>query len=276
MNPTHRRRWLGRALAAVMLLATGPAFAHSGTGPHNYGHSALGGLRIGVVRSGTPFAYRRDGEPRGFEVDLARAVAAEMAIPFTLRWMKREAALAALGAGDIDLAIGGVLEGPPPPALDRVPYLVVGEHVMVRRDNPFGVHAADDLSGTMVVATMKSGGARFAESLAGAIAESGRAPMEVHRSPRAAYTPVAVLFAHAAAYFAPSAAAALQSVGPDARAKPVAGLFAPEGALGFVFPTAAFELKRDLKLALAQVVAKGEYARLLAAYAIPPDCSPFR
>ncbi len=36
------------------------------------------------------------------------------------------------------------------------------------------------------------------------------------------------------------------------------------------------ELKLYLRLALAKVVAKGVYGRLLEAYYIPADCSPFR
>ena len=58
--------------------------------------------------------------------------------------------------------------------------------------------------------------------------------------------------------------------------KVVSGLFKPTGRLGFGLRVEDAELKRDLRLALAQLVAKGVYGRLLEAYYIPADCSPFR
>ncbi len=82
--------------------------------------------------------------------------------------------------------------------------------------------------------------------------------------PMAQYTPTAVLIAHASAYFAPTGAAALQAAGPEARVNAVAGLFKPTGRLGFAFRVGDAELKRDLRLALASVVARGDYDRLLA------------
>ncbi len=63
---------------------------------------------------------------------------------------------------------------------------------------------------------------------------------------------------------------------PDTRVKVVSGVFKPTGRLGFAFRVGDAELKRDLRLALASVVARGDYDRLLARYHIPKDCSPFR
>ena len=243
---------------------------------HSYGQSALGKVVLGLAYSGTPFAFKRDGNPRGFELDLARAVAEEMEVELEVRWFPRHELLPALEAGEVHLVNVGAVRGELPAEVDVVPYLLTGEHVVVRRDNPFAIHAAEDLSGTMVVATMGGPGEDFAYELRSRVSEAGKAPMEIHTMSMAQYTPVAVLFIHASAYFAPTAAAALQVAEPGTPVKVVSGLFKPTGRLGFGFRAKDAELKRDLRLALSQVVVKGIYGRLLSAYHIPADCSPFR
>ncbi|MFQ5973392.1 MAG: hypothetical protein ACE5Q3_13765, partial [Alphaproteobacteria bacterium] len=146
----------------------------------------------------------------------------------------------------------------------------------VRHDNPFAIRAGEDLSGTMVVATMATPGEAFARELGARIDAIGRAPVQVHTMPMAQYTPVAVLYGHASAYFAPTAAAALQTAHADAWVKVVPGLFKATGRLSFGLRIADAELERDLRSALAQVVENGIYGRLLATYHIPEDGSPFR
>lgn len=244
--------------------------------PHSYGDSALGKVVLGLAYSGTPFAFKRDGNPRGFELDLARAVAEEMGVELEVRWFPRHELLPALEAGEVQLVNVGAVQGELPAEVDVVPYLLTGEHVVVRRDNPFAIRTAEDLSGTMVVATMGGPGEDFAYELRSRVSEAGKAPVEIHTMPMARYTPMAVRFAHASAYFAPTAAVALQVAEPGTPVKVVSGLFKPTGRLGFGLRVEDAELKRDLRLALAQLVAKGIYDRLLEAYYIPADGSPFR
>lgn len=244
--------------------------------PHSYGDSALGKVVLGLAYSGTPFAFKRDGNPRGFELDLARAVAEEMGVELEVRWFPRHELLPALEAGEVQLVNVGAVRGELPAEVDVVPYLLTGEHVVVRRDNPFAIRTAEDLSGTMVVATMGGPGEDFAYELRSRVSEAGKAPVEIHTMPMARYTPMAVRFAHASAYFAPTAAVALQVAEPGTPVKVVSGLFKPTGRLGFGLRVEDAELKRDLRLALAQLVAKGVYGRLLEAYYIPADGSPFR
>lgn len=243
---------------------------------HSYGTSGVGKIVLGLGWSGTPFAFTRDHAPRGFELDLARAVAEEMGVELEVRWLARHTLVPALEGGEVDLVNVGAVSGELPAGLDVVPYLLTGEHVLVRRDNPFGIHEAEDLSGTMVATTLESAGEGFARELESRIGETGKAPVEIHTLPMAQYTPVAVLFAHASAYFVPTAAAALQVGDGETGVKVVPGLFKATGRLGFGLRVEDAELKRDLRSALAQVVVKGTYDRLLAAYHLPRDCSPFR
>ncbi len=256
--------------------AAHPAHGSADAVTHRFDHKPAGKVVYGLGYSGTPFAFKRDGKPRGFEVDLARAVARAKGFEIEVRWYRRDQLLPALLAGEVDMVNLGALPGELPAEVDVVPYLRTGVHAVVRSDNPFAIHAAEDLSGTMVVATTGTSGEEFANEIRARIRATGKSPMEIHTMPMAHYTPVAVRFTHAAAYFAPTAAVALQVAEPDTPVKFVPGVFKPTGRLGFALRVEDGELKMYLRLALAKVVAKGDYERLLAAYSIPGDCSPFR
>lgn len=290
-----RTRWLrgllGTVAAALLAVSLGsaaargdekgsedaePAHGSAEAVTHRADHKPAGAVILGFGYSGTPFAFKRDGEPRGFEVDLARAMAAARGIDLRIRWLSRQDLVPALRAGEVHAINVGALSGAPPADVDVVPYLATGVHAVVRRDNPFAIHAAGDLSGTMVVATMASAGEAFAHEIRARIVESGKAPVEVHTMPMPQYTPVAVLSAHASAYFASTAAVALQAAGPEARVRAVPGVFRATGRLGLGVPVKDAAMKMYLRLALAKVVASGEYHRLLSAYHIPADGSPFR
>ncbi len=58
--------------------------------------------------------------------------------------------------------------------------------------------------------------------------------------------------------------------------KVVSGVFKPTGRLGIGLRIEDAELKLYWRLGLAKVVAKDVYQRLLSAYHIPNDSSPFR
>ncbi len=266
---------LSVALAIALLVATG---AQADVSPltHRGDHRFADKLVVGLAYGGTPFAYLRDGKPRGFELDLMRAVAEEMEVEIEVRWFKRDELVPALAAGDVHVVNVGAVRDKLPPDIDVIPYFLTGVHAVVRRDNPFAIHSADDLSGTMVFATMGSAGEGYAREIRSRMGEAGKAPMEIHTAPMAQYTPTAVLFTHASAYFAPTAAVALQAADSDPGVRAVPGLFKPTGSLGFGLRINDGELKMYLRLALARVVVKGVYADLLAAYNIPDDGSPFR
>ncbi len=278
-------RFLGRlarglaaaALALAFALPLGPAGAHSASiSDEQDGDNAPGKIVVGIAYDGTPFAFKRDGEPRGFEVDLIRAIAAEMDVGIELRWLTRAELAPALTSGEVDLINAAAVPGPLPDEIDTVRTLDIGVHLVIRRDNPFAIHSVADLSGTMLIVTMGTPGEAFAAELRRKVDETGRAPVDVHTMPMAQYTPGEVLFGHSAGYFASTAAVALQSADTKPGVKPVPGLFYKTGSLGFGFLTERAGLKQALRLALAQVVIKGEYDKLRAAYRIPADSSPFR
>ena len=118
-------------------------------------------LTVGIALTGQPFAYKRDGVVRGFEVEMAQAVAEAHGLALEVVRLPRGKLAAALAAGEVDTANTFAMEAEPA-NVKTVPYLVVGDHLMVLRGNPFRIREAEDLSGRVTSVTSGSSAEQFA------------------------------------------------------------------------------------------------------------------
>ena len=115
---------------------------------------ANGKLTFGVALTGRPFAYRRDGQLRGFEVEFAAAVARSRGLELEIVQLPRADLGTALAAGEVDLVNSLALDQRASKGLAVLPYLTVGDHMMVLKGNPFRIRAVEDLAGHTVSTTM--------------------------------------------------------------------------------------------------------------------------
>jgi putative glutamine transport system substrate-binding protein len=116
---------------------------------------ARGRLIVSVKNEGVPQPeLHKDPahfQKRGFELELARAIAARVAgAPdrLELRLMPRRERLPALVAGKVDLVISMIPVGTVPDVEFSIPYFAGGLALMVARDSP--IHRVSDLVGTHV------------------------------------------------------------------------------------------------------------------------------
>jgi len=234
-----------------------------------------GVLTFGVAPAGPPFAFRQDGRMRGFEIEVAQAVAEALGLELEVRELRRKRLHAALAAGEIDAVSTLALEEATG-ELRVMPYLVLGDHLMVLRGNPYRVGALEDLAGRTVAVTMGTSAEAFAHDLNGRFAESGREPMDVHSLPAQHLTHVPVSMGHAAAYFLHTVSAVGVSRDPHARTELLEGAFRPRREAGFAVPAARENLFHAIEHAMAGMVATGRYERLRERHALPPELSPYR
>ena len=232
-------------------------------------------LTVGIALTGQPFAYKRDGRLRGFEIEMARAVAEAHGLALALVRLPRAALAGALAAGDIDTANTLAMEAAPAGA-GTVPYLVVGDHLMVLRGNPFRIREANDLSGRVASVTSGSSGERFAHALNRAFEDSGRAPMHVHSFPHHRWTHFPVSMGHAQGYFIQTVSAVAISADAHSRTRLVEGVFRPLREVGFAIRPGNDKLHHAVEHAVAAMVATGKYRRLRESYGLPPELSPYR
>ena len=87
-------------------------------------------LTVGIALTGQPFAFKKDGVLRGFEVEMAEAVAEAHGLALEVVRLPRAKLAAALAAGDVDVANTLAMEAGTA-GIKTVPYLVIGDHLMV-------------------------------------------------------------------------------------------------------------------------------------------------
>lgn len=262
-----------RFFAFVLLLAALPARAHYINLDRELTQRDT--FTVGISVTGRFFSQQQDGELRGFEVETARAVADAHDLTLQLVRLPRDELVPALMRGEVD-AINTLALNEAIADTRMVPYLVVGDHVMILRGNPFRIRELDDLQGRTVAATSGSTAERFALSLNEQFKSSGGTPMQVHSFPfhRATHFPVSM--GHAAAYFVQSVSAVAISADPDARTRMLEGAFRPVREVGFAVRAAEDDIYHAIEHAIAAMVATGKYERLRKDYDLPPELSPFR
>lgn len=232
-------------------------------------------LTVGIALTGQPFAYKRDGTLQGFEIEMARAVAAAHGLALELVRLPRVQLATALAAGEVDVANTLALDADTPD-VKVVPYLVVGDHLMVLRGNPFRIREAGDLSGRVTSVTSGSSAERFAHDLNRAFEEEGRAPMHVHSFPDDRWTHFPVSMGHAQGYFTGTVSAVVADADPDSRNRLVEGVFHPVREVGFAIRKGNDKLHHAVEHAVAAMVATGKYRRLREDHGLPADLSPYR
>ena len=230
---------------------------------------------VGIALTGRPFAYREDGQVHGFELALASAVADAHGLELKVVQLPRAALLDALLQGEVD-----AVNTPALPAESNgvitIPYLRVGDHVMVLKGNPFRVHGAKDLSGRTVAATTGSTAESYAANINKQLITDGHDPMNVHSFPyqRDAHFPVSM--GHAAAYFIQTVSAVGITQDAESRTRLVEGMFQPSREVGFAVAARNDDIFHAVEHAIAAMVATGKYERIRKQYDLPAELSPFR
>jgi ABC-type amino acid transport substrate-binding protein len=270
-----RGRWCAvRAISAVLfcLLSTS-ASAH---------YVKLNGellekntFTVGIALAGKPFSYRENGELKGFEIAMAQAVADAHGLQLKTLKLPHAELIAALEQRKVD-AINTLPIPALPQPLQQLPYLVIGDHVMILRGNPFRIHTLEDLSGRIASATSGSTAEEFGNQINENLRSKGLAPMDIHTFLDQRHTHFPVSMGHAAAYFIQTLSAVGISQDPESRTELVPGLFRPLHEVGFAVLSENSNIHHAIEHAIAAMVATGKYRQLLEQYRLPEELSPFR
>jgi branched-chain amino acid transport system substrate-binding protein len=133
----------------------------SDDGSEPFGIRSEGSLTVGSCRWGRPFAFRRDGRLRGFDVDVAGDLAARLGLDLRWRRLGCRNQGRALASGRIDTLAGVQRPGPRAAEASRI-YLSLRQALVVRRGS--GIHGPADLGARDTVAVVRrSAGERWAQ-----------------------------------------------------------------------------------------------------------------
>ncbi len=257
--------WIGAAVVGVIAIA---ALALTGSDPlltrllagrdHTWaGMEARGAWRVGLDPSFPPFEMLDEaGEPVGYDVDLARAIAAAWGLDVEIVALGFDSLLDAVAAGKVDSVVSAM---PYDPRATRdyaysSPYFDAGVRLVVREGSP--VAGVDDLQGSTVAVEWGSMGDMVGRRLQRDGVDVALAPYAGPEEAVAALTddPAtdALLIDNVTLRQAQGAGAAIAAVGPALESNPYV----------IVLPLTASDLQEQVEVALASLRADGTLAEL--------------
>jgi polar amino acid transport system substrate-binding protein len=227
---------------------------------------APGKLTYGVAASFTPFEYQANGADTGFDIEFGAAIAKKMGLVPTPLNIDFGGLIPALLGHRIDIINSAMYIKPARAAVvDFIPYMRIGEEIVVKTGNPLGVQSRIDLCGHRVAVTLGAIEATYAGQDNAACKAAGKPPITVLLLPTGQDSVLALRQGRADALYDSSPGAA-----------EIAGKsFDNDTLIGIAVRKGDTAMKSAVETALKASVADGTYAALLKKYNLPAGGSIF-
>jgi polar amino acid transport system substrate-binding protein len=233
-------------------------------------------LTIGMSPTFPPFEFIQDGKTVGFDVDLADLLTKKLGITFTTLPIDFKGIIPALTGKRIDTIISGMyISAERQQVADFVPYLLVGNQIVVREGNPLHLTGEDALCGHRVAAPVGTVFEASANKTSAACEAAGKPKIELLSLAGTAACALALQQDRTDAIIVstPTSVALIQAT---------PGVFATAGAPFDNSTKVGIAVSKDnpkvfdaLNKAMHDVVADGDYAKLLAKWKMPASASAF-
>ena len=237
---------------------------------------APGKLTYGTAATFSPFEFQRDGKLTGFDIEMAEALAAKMGlVPVPLN-TEFNGLIPALQGRRVDLINSAMYMNPQrAEQVEFVPYMTIGNEIVVKKGNPLGIKARADLCGRRVAVTLGGIEETYARQDVAVCKAAGKAELVVLTLPSAQDSTLSLRQGRADALFSSTPGAVeLVTAVPDAFE--IAGEpFESNTGIGMAVRKGDTAMKAALEQALHAIVADGSYAKLLAKYSLPASSSIF-
>lgn len=275
---TWRSRFAAAAVAVGLAVsATTPANAAEAAVAPPSNLVAAGKLTYGVAATFPPFEYREGADLAGFDIEMIDYLANYMGLEPEALDMNFDGLIPALKGGRIDIINSAVYIKPErEEQVAFVPYMVIGEAIIVPAGNPKNIQQVpDDLSGLAVAVTRGAIGERYMVDFNKELEAKGLRPMEILTFPTNQDAMLAVASGRADAFDTSIPGAAfLQQQRPGEFE--VAATFDLGTKIGIAVRLDDDDMKQAISQAVEHFVKDGHYERLLAKYNLPAAVNYFK
>lgn len=235
-----------------------------------------GKLTYGVAATFAPFEFMQDGRMVGFDIEFGAAVAAKMGLDPNPVNMEFRGLIPALQGRRVDIINSAMYINPArSEQVDFVPYMLIGQQMVVRRGNPGHVAGRQDLCGRRVAVTLGGIQETYARQDAEACKAAGKPDLTVMTLPSAQEAALAVRNGRADAYYESTAGVARIISELSDTFQAVGEVFEFGTRIGLAVRKGETPMAEALDAAIRQVAADGTYLRLMAKYNLPPEGSMF-
>lgn len=236
-----------------------------------------GALTYGVAATFAPFEFQRDGELTGFDIDLIAALASKLGAQTKPMNMEFKGLIPALAGGRIDLINSAMyINEKRSEQVDFIPYLKIGNQVIVQAGNPSGITGRDDtLCGKTIAVTL--GGIQESQARADDQRCKGKGldGVKVLTFPTAQDSALTLRQGRADATFdSTPGAVVLKSELPGVY-ETVGEEFESDTSIGMATRKGDAAVQASIKAALEEIAADGTYKSLIEKWKLPASVSIF-
>lgn len=240
------------------------------------GLASDGVLTISQSAGYPPFEYKMGSELTGFDVELAEGLAEKMGLEtefFDLDW---DGVMPAVLGGRADIVISGMFITPErEEQVDLIPYMQIGEVVMVPAGNPKNIsEIPDDFSGKDIAVARATVAEKQMAEYNDQLISEGKEPMKLLVLATDQDALVAVESGRADA-FIPAAPTAAYAMSERPGVYDIATAFKADTQIGIAVRKDGSDMNRAVNEALQSLVEDGTYEALLEKYNFPAETNIF-
>ena len=257
---------------AVFPLALGLAFSNASA----QDLVEAGKLTYGTAATFAPFEYTEDGKLTGFDIEFGAHMAELLGLEASPLNMEFKGLIPALQGGRLDL-INSAMYIKPERAeqVDFIPYMRVGNEIVVAKGNPSNISSRDDLCGKAVAVTLGGIQESYAREDSAKCETAGKPSINVMTLPTAQDSALTVRQGRADAFFNSTPGATVQITALPDVYEIVGETFAADTLIGFAVRKGDNAMKAAVTKALNQAVADGTYKVLIEKYNLPSSVALF-
>jgi polar amino acid transport system substrate-binding protein len=230
-----------------------------------------GKITYGTAATFPPFEFRDGNDLAGFDIEMIDELAGYMGLETEAMDIEFDGLIPALNGRRVDVINSAMYIKPEREAqVDFLPYLVIGEAIIVRKGNEPGIQSTDDLAGKTVAVTRGAIGEQYMKEFNEQFKADGKPLINILTLPTNQDALLAVSNGRAEAFdtSTPGAADLLRKTDDEFE---IATTFDNGTKIGLAFRKGDEQMRRALAEALERFESDGAYAKLIAKYNLPPE-----
>lgn len=237
---------------------------------------ATGKLTYGTAATFAPFEFQKDGKLTGFDVEMGEALAAKMSLTSAPLNIEFKGLIPALQGKRVDVINSAMyMNSQRAEQVEFIPYMTIGNEIVVKKGNPLGIKSRADLCGHKVAVTLGGIEETYARQDLEACKKAGKPDVTILTLPTAQDSSLSLRQGRADALF-DSTPGAIELVANVPDAYDIAGEpFESNTHIGMAVRKGDVAMKGAIEQALKAVVADGSYAKLMTKYRLPTSSSLF-
>jgi len=262
------------ATSALLWCIASVTSAQEATAPKGLIES--GKLTYGTAASFAPFEFTRDSKPTGFDIEFAAAIAAKMGLQPNIMNMEFKGLIPALQGKRVDIINSAMYINPQrAEQVDFIPYMRIGNEIVVQKGNPHKIKSRDDLCGLRVAVTLGAIEETYAREVAKNCLTAKKQEPQIITLPTAQDSALSLRQSRADALF-DSTPGAVELVAQLPEVYEIAGqTFEANTQIGIAVRKGDADMKQAVEKAMQAVVKDGTYVSLLKKYNLPATGSLF-